>query len=136
MGEQYLFNDFSITDASEEITVPFGGREIPFKIKHGLTLLERQKASDLSVKRSIDPNTGKISIVGIDDARFAVETIVMGVAEWPFVDASGKAVPISRENVMKLDPMLIDELAMRILNVRAQQVVALDPFEKPSAEVS
>jgi hypothetical protein len=131
--DEFLFDDyFDDPDIPGiELVIPFRGKPIPFRIKRSLSLGERQKANDAAIKIDIDKN-GKPHLVGQpNQAAYTREIVLAGLLEWPF-KKNGKPVEITRETVAKLDGVLQEELANRILGITEVNPAVLDPSERES----
>lgn len=133
MDQDFLFEDYfdSEDNPGVELVIPFRGKPVPFTIKRSLPLGDRQKANDAAIKIDIDKN-GKPRLLGQpDQAAYTREIVLAGLLKWPF-KKSGQPLPITRENVAKLDGVLQEELANRILGVSEVNPVVLDPSERES----
>lgn len=133
----FLFNDFFDNDEDPGVEFPviMGGRTVPFHIKRSMTVRERQKATDQSLKKHFD-TTGKLVVDGVDEAVFSIEVVFSGLKSWPFTYPDGRAVPITRETIAKLPASVLDSLVTVLMNLREDQEKALVPFEKPSEDRS
>lgn len=132
-AETFFFDEFfGSEDNGVEIHLPIRGREVPLRIRRGLTLKEKVEAQAVAVKRKIDPSTGKITIDRIDEAAAAEEIAFKMLLSWPFITRDGAPVPITRENVGKLLGM--DQLVELTQKMEQEGEAALAPFVAPSVE--
>ncbi len=128
-GEAFLFNNYFSDPKSKgiEITILFDGKMIPFRIKSSLTLRERQRAQNASMKIKVD-SQGKPSIGNIDQAGYTAGLVLSALIWWPFTYDNGKPVPINEQTVNALDGELNNRIANKLLHIEESQQVAIDPF--------
>lgn len=134
-SDLFLFHDF-FTDEEDkgvEISVQWGGKMLPFRIKHSLTLGERQRVNNAGIQIDVDAS-GKPILTKQDQSAFTEEVLVIGLKYWPFEYAPGKPVPITRKTIAQLDNELASVIAARILGGTLVNVKALAPFVKRSGE--
>jgi hypothetical protein len=131
----FTWDNFSTTanDRGVEVTIPFEGENIPFRIKRRLTIDERQRANQAAIEISLDKH-GKPTIARQDQAAFTKMIVLVGLKFWPFEYAEGDSVPINEKTISQLDGRLLDEIAARILGTAEVDQEALVPFEKRSDE--
>jgi hypothetical protein len=136
--QQPLYFDefFGSDDNGVEITLPIRGRQVPLRIRRGLTLREKSQAQARAIKRHIDPKTGRLIIDSVDEAGAAEEVAFQMLLAWPFVNrADGSPVPITRENVALLLGGL-DALVELTQKMEEAGEEALAPFVSASASPS
>lgn len=137
MSEQFLFDDFFVPedDAGVEETVTIRGREIPIRIKKGLSLKDREEAKSKAVKTHLDPK-GALQFDGFDEGAFNIELLARCIKSWPFTygeghPKAGQQVPVSREMVAQLRADGADAFQELITRLVQDKKEALAPFEKP-----
>lgn len=131
----FLFSDF-FTDANApgvKIELEWGGRILPLRIKHSLTLGDKQKANRAAFEFSVDENN-KPTLTKQDQGAYTTEVVLAGLLEWPFEYEPGKPVPINRQTVSQIDGDLASAIAARILAGTKVNAAALVPFGKKSEE--
>lgn len=133
----FLFSEYFSDDKDPgvPVVIEWSGRSIPLRIKHTLTLGERQRANKAAFEFKIGDD-GKPILVKQDQAAYTTEIVLAGLLSWPFEYAPGRPVPITREIVDKLDGDLASAIASRILSRTKVSATALDPFEKKSDAAS
>lgn len=131
-GQQFFYDEFFGDDEGVEIYLVVRGREVPMRIRRGLTLKEKAAAQASGVHRSIDPNTGAIKIDRIDEGKAAEEIAFRMLISWPFVNRDGSPVPVTRENVSKLLGGM-DKLVEIAAKMESEGDRALIPFVAPYA---
>lgn len=132
MAEQFFFDEFFADDEDPgiEIKVTIKGKQVPIRIKRGLSLEDRAEAELMALKTKMGENG--LEVVGIDEKAAMREMVFRAIKSWPFKDrATGEPTPITRENVMK---MLGggDEIMKAITVIDKQGEDALGPFEPAS----
>ena len=112
MSAPFLFDDFFVSpeDPGVEVQIPFKGRLVPIRLKRGLTLAEKENATQAAITRHIDEDTGRVLIDGIDDAKLGSAVVAAYIKEWPFRRADGNPVPATPEFVAQLDSNFSDAL--------------------------
>ena len=125
MAGKFRFKDYTVDESGRDIVV----KGIPFKVKQQLTLGERQKASDASVKIGFDEK-GQPKLQGVDQSALLVKIATMAILEWPFEEDSGKPTPIDEVHIRQLDPDLLDAIFAEVM--KTTKVPDLNPFEKAS----
>jgi hypothetical protein len=134
--QTFLFDDFFVDEADPGVvhTVTIRGREVPITCSRGISLADKEAATQASVKRHVAPN-GKIVVDGIDDTALAVELLMRCIKSWPFTYKDGSTVPINRRNIRMLLSDACDALALAIIGVGAAKEAEADgPFAPPSEE--
>jgi hypothetical protein len=128
-GDAFLFNDYFSDPKSKgiEISILFDGKKIPFRIKSALTLKERQRAQNASMKIKVDAQ-GKPSISNVDQASYTADLVLAALVWWPFEYEPGRPVPINEQTVHALDGELNNRIANKVLHIEESQQVAIDPF--------
>jgi hypothetical protein len=128
-GDTFLFNNYFSDPKSKgiEISILFDGKMIPFRIKSALTLKERQRAQNASMKIKVDAQ-GKPSISNVDQASYTADLVLAALVWWPFTYDNGKPVPINEQTVHALDGELNNRIANKVLHIEESQQVAIDPF--------
>lgn len=136
-NETFLFNEYFAdpSDKGAPVTIPFNGKDLPFRLRRSLTIHERQRANDAAVAIEIGDD-GKPKVTKLDQGAYNVEIVLAGLKEWPFEFSPGRSVPINRKYVEQLDGVLLERIANQILRVGEVQKDALDPFEMKSDEHS
>lgn len=129
--EGFLFDDYFDTGETTRFEVVMGGRIVVLQLKRHTTLKERKKAATNATTMHFDP-TGKPIIDAFDEVSFTIDTVLNAIVEWPFTFRGGKPVPITRENVAKLDPTILDSISNFVLGVKQEQIAQLLPFGKGS----
>lgn len=143
--EVYLFNDYFVNpnDQGIEVSIPFQGKDLKFRIRRSLTLKEKQSASDAAIAFEIDEE-GRPLISKMDQSAYVLEILIAGLKAWPFTypqdypDSSlaGKPVPINRETISMLDSRLQEAVSSRILGMGVAQAQAIAPFGMKSGVAS
>jgi hypothetical protein len=133
-NETFLFEDFFIPadDPGVETSITVNGREIPLRVKRGLSLGDREAARAVATKMDIDLMKGTMKVDSFDEGVFTIELLFRCLVSWPFTK-DGVAVPITRDNIRALSSSAADEMAKLVqLFVGGNKEEALAPFEKPS----
>lgn len=141
-AEAMLYDDYfsDENDLGVEVEISHKGKLLPFRLKKSLTLAEKQRASDAAVEIKLDKD-GNPTISRMDQSAYTREIILAGVLEWPFKysehrniaeELRGRAVPINRYSVSRIDGILGDKIAAAILGQREVQQKAIDPFDQKS----
>lgn len=101
--EPFLFDDFFVPDSDPgvEVTIPMRGRPVPFVLKRGITLKDKEEAAAAGMTRHIDEN-GRLVVDGLDDQKVTAELLVRCIKSWPFTHKDGSPVPITAENILSL----------------------------------
>lgn len=128
MAEEFLFDDYfsDPNDKGIEIHVRFRGKVLPFRIKHSLSLGEKQKAMNAALSVSIDAS-GKPSIDNMNQGAYTEEIVAAALLSWPFTK-DGKPLPLTRANIHALDGTLSEKIANIALGVEQSQESAAVPF--------
>lgn len=132
---QFLFDDFFVPadDPGIEDSVTVRGQVIPMHVAKGLSLRDVQEANAKAVRTRVDPATGNVEIVGVDQVVFAVEILVRAIKSWPFTMSDGTAVPVTRENLYALRADGLSAFKSIIERLTGSDTPAqLDPSEPPS----
>ncbi len=133
--QAYSFNDYFNSPDSKGLEIVVGG--VPFRIKRSLTLEEKQRAQDASIKIEIGDD-GLPNITQMNQGAYTVEVVLAALKWWPFTypddyeveSLRGSPVPINRETVSALDEYLNEEIAARVLRIGEVQRQGLNPFGK------
>ena len=134
--EQFFYDEFFGNDDGVDVELVVHGRKVPMRIRRGLTLKEKAAAQSVAIKRTLDPNTGKVTIDSIDEGRASEEVAFRMLLSWPFTfRETGESVPITRENVSKLLGGM-DALVELAAKMEHEGDAALAPFVAPSVKDS
>jgi hypothetical protein len=137
--EDFFYDNFFVsqdaTDPGKEVMVTIRGREVPIRIKRGLSLEDREAAKAQAITKRIKPD-GTPEIVKLDEGVFAIELIVRNVLSWPFRHRNGSKVPITRENIKAMVADGADALATTIMKSIQGQVTATANFTSSSEPTS
>lgn len=137
--DQFLFDDFFVaqddSDPGERVEVELRGRKVPIFLKRGLSFGDKQAAKSKAVQTRVKPN-GQVEIVSVDEGTFAVELLLSSIKSWPFVYASGKRVPVTRENIRAMLGDCAEVLAKVVVDRITARDKKMAPFTKPSEQIS
>lgn len=136
-GASFLFSDYFTDDKDpgRKIEIAWGGRVLTFRIKHSLTLGEKQRANNAAFDIKVGDD-GKPVLSRQDQSAYTTEVLLAGLKYWPFEYERGKPVPINRETISQIDADLASAIAARILAGTKVNAEALDPFEPKSDAAS
>lgn len=134
MSEEFLFEDFFVAadDPGVEEVVNIHGRDVPLRIKRGITLKDIEEAKSKAVKTHLSPS-GQLIVDSIDEAVMTVEILVRCIKGWPFTK-DGKKVPVTRENLYAMRAEASDALQTLVQRLVSGKKEALVPFGKASEE--
>lgn len=127
-----LWDDFAVSpEAVIYRTIQIRGQHLRFGFARGITLADRQKCSDIGVRKHVN-SQGQMVIDAIDEAATTQAILSKVLKEWPFQDAAGKPIPLTPENIAKLGADVNDLLLREFNFLTAARQNALAPFETPS----
>lgn len=135
----FLFDDFFVSESDPGVrhVLLLRGRAVPFTMKRGLTLRDKEEASSAAMQRHFDAESGRLIIDGLDDAVLTAELLVRGIKSWPFTYHDGSPVPITRETVMSLLGEAADQLVKALQGgIEAKEREADGPFVPASDAAS
>lgn len=134
MSQEFLFEDFFVAadDPGVEEVVSINGRDVPLRIKRGITLKDIEEAKSKAIKTHLSPK-GELVVDSVDEAQMTVEILARVIKAWPFV-RDGKQVPITRENLYLMRAEASEALQSLVKRLISGKKEALAPFEKPSVE--
>lgn len=126
--DTFLFDEFftSATDPGYLVQVDMRGRVVPFYLKRGLSIVERQTAQMSAIKYHIEGT--QVIIDSTDETMLTVKTILMSLVSWPFVSADGTPVPITEDNIRLLLADCADALMSSIGEREKQREAQIAPF--------
>jgi hypothetical protein len=130
--QAFLFDDFfsGQDDPGVEVSIYVRGKQVPIRLKRGLSLAEREEAKNAAITRRIRPD-GQMEILAINEAKLQVETLIRAVKSWPFTK-DGQPVPITRENLLALGSDVADAILLEVTRLAQVREEALVPFAPPS----
>lgn len=132
MAEVFLYDDFfsPADDPGIEIRPVIRGREVPLRVKRGISLVDAGEARELATKRVL--RNGIPEIVAIDETRMNVVLLKRVIVSWPFTKRDGSPVPINEKTIGDLvgdaAQAVLDEV-QKLFEVREESLV---PFENRS----
>jgi len=134
MAEHFLFDDFFVAadDPGADVAVMINGRNVPLKIKRGLTLQDIEASKAAAIKTKINAQ-GAPELLSVDENEFTLQVLERTVLSWPFTMADGSPVPINRANLeamMMQGSQALQQLVLNMVQNRPDQT----PFVQPSAE--
>lgn len=137
--EAFLFDDFFVSldpsDPGEEMVVELSGRQVPLRVKRGLSLSDRSAANSQAVKTRVTPD-GKLEVVSVDQEIFQTELLFRCLKSWPFTFSNGEHVPITREYIKAMFGENVDAITANIQKRMKGVKENKAPFSKPSAKPS
>jgi hypothetical protein len=135
----FFYDDFFVSqderDPGKEVTVKIRGRDVPIRIKRGLSLEDREAAKNQAITKRITPD-GKPEIVKLDEGIFAIELLVRNIIYWPFKFRSGRLVPITRETIKAMLADGVDALTKAVMTAMQEQAETTAPFLNSSEQTS
>lgn len=138
MAEPFLFDDFFVPDSDPGIEVPIvlQGRPVPFVLKRGITLKDKEEATAAAMTRHFTEE-GKLVVDGLDDQKLTAELLTRCIKSWPFVHKDGSPVPVTAENIMAMVGDAGEKLVTLLMaGLSAKEVHANGPFETGSGAAS
>lgn len=126
----FLFDDFFVDEADPgvEHTLHLRGRAVPIQVKRGISLADREAATQAAVARHVDEQ-GRVVIDGMDDAKLSTGLLARLIKSWPFTRADGTPVEVTPENVGRLIAEGADQLLLAIKGAQAAREAEADgPF--------
>ena len=134
--ETFLADDFFYKDSdTAPITISVRGRSVPFSIKRGVSAADIAAARKVAVKISFSPS-GKPVLSNVDQEAFEQEIVFRCLKEWPFKEADGTPLPITRENLGDMAGDVVTALSQKIMSVMQGGQEANAPLESTSDAAS
>jgi hypothetical protein len=132
-NETFLYDDFfsPADDRGVEIRPKIRGREVPMRVKRGISLVDAGEAREAATKKVIDPATGMVRVLSVDEVRMNISLLKKAIIEWPFVK-DGKPLPITEKSIGELNGDAAEAILGEIQKLMAARQEALAPFENRS----
>jgi hypothetical protein len=138
MSDLFLVDDFfvSASDPGVELSVEFKGRVVPLRVRRSITLGAKEAAMQGAIQRHVT-DEGRVVVDGMDDAKLTAGVLHAYLVAWPFSSADGTPLPVTLENIERLDSNFL-EAALTVLRNKqtAREEQADGPFAPASAVAS
>lgn len=134
--QEFLFDDFFFNDEDTvPVEVEVRGRKIPFQLKKGVNAADLTSAKRVAMRLSFKED-GTPVVGDVDAAAFENELLARCIKGWPFKNADGSPVEITRANVGMLSGDVVQAVSQKIMLIMQKGQAALSPLGKPSADPS
>ena len=132
----FLFDDFFVPEDApgEEIEVEIKGRMVPMRFSTQISVKDAEEAKMRCVRRKLDPKTGQVKIVGVDESRLTGEVLAKCIKRWPFTYRDGRPVPITPENCLRMCAEAAEKLVSVVKRGEEAQSEAMATF--PAADAA
>lgn len=138
--QEFLFEDFFVSDSDpgDRFDLEVNGRTVPVYIRRNISLADVEGAKAKSMKTKINLETGQLEIESFDQNAFTLELIASVIKSWPFTYGDGSPVPITPQNVARMNIQAATALQDLVSKVVAQKGSAdsLGPFGSRSGDHS
>jgi hypothetical protein len=132
--ETFLYDDFfsPADDPGIEIRPMIRGREVPLRIKRGISLVDAGEARDLASKKALQ--NGTPVVVDVNETRMNILILKRVILSWPFVKKDGSPVPITEKTIGELVGDAAQAILEEIQALMSAREESLAPFAKRSGK--
>lgn len=130
----FLYDDFFSPkdDPGIEIRPVVRGREVPIRVKRGLSLVAAAEARHRASTHVLNRQTGMPEVVAVDETRMNILLLQASLVSWPFRYRDGSPVPINEETIGELLGDVASAVLSEIQAMMEGRQKSLVPFEQPS----